>query len=368
MKQFISTFAALAMSAALVVPALATETQNKGFYYGAPNPQSLAELVEASHKKDPTGKTMLDAAKCKKDGSCATPNDYLVMFREMDPKAREKLKSVADVPAFLRRLVKEPGRQGQYHSSCLKPDGHGWTPVLRCFVRPFHQGEGAWIDPDTKEVILLEDCGNPTPGPAPLEIIILGGVPACMEIPFPTGESITAVRFAVTSSAGVVVDVTDPCFAVKRAGSANFEKWAINECENVYCDFSAPASMVKQEVRLVGSYIPKPGEHVLRVPAYLAEERSLQYRIFLCFDRMIAGIVGHSNTTSVRWFDYRETQSGIKAARVFYTQAEIPAGMPQLYISWGEWGKLHPESEMEKAYRIGKQMGERARQRDLQQR
>ena len=321
------------------------------FLKGLNSPTELASKMEVSLAKNPKGTSIIDLERCKRDGSCATPENYLEMFRKSDPEAR--LIEVAQVPDFLRTLEVEDAPTGEYWISCLKPYGKStYKPVLHCLSRSFKKDEKAWVDPRTKRIVLASDCTNPVEKAVPKK----SSKEACVEIRFFTKEEDTAVRFALLGPA----DVADACIGVKRAGEEEFEPWWKDSCESMHCDFSADVAIVGQPVRLKGSYsTTMPGEHILRLPALVAEKS--KYTTVLCLERGAAAwpdlpkgqisfaqgveygeqrqewINNHSDGMGVRWFDYLRTKSGIKRATVYYTKPEIPNGAPQLYWPWGEW-------------------------------
>ena len=242
------------------------------FLKGLSNPEELADKVRVSLVRNPKGTSVIDPVRCKRDGSCATPENYLRMFQESDPGAG--LTTVAQVPTYLRNLEVADAPAGEYWLSCLKPSSRGiYEPVLHCLSRSFKPGEKAWIDPKTRRIVLASDCTNPVEKPVPPKN-------ACVEIHFFTKSQDTAVRFALLGPA----DVDNDCIGVKRAGEEDFENLWAKECESTHCDFSADVAVVGQSVRLMGSYAPVPGEHVLRLPALVAEKSS-KYTTVLCLER-----------------------------------------------------------------------------------
>lgn len=356
MKKIGIVVLALAM---VVLAMLATSVHSapigKPFLRGVSTPAELASKMGASLAKNPRGTSIIDPERCKRDGSCATPMNYLEMFKEADPEAH--LTEVAQVPGFLRTLRIEEAPPGEYWISCLKPSGKGtYKPVLHGLSRSFKKGEKAWVDPKTRRVVLASDCTNPVEKPVPSK----ESKDACVEIHFFTKQGDTGVRFALLGPK----DVPNDCVAVKRAGEEDFESLWADECADTHCDFSADVAVVGQPARLMGSYVPTPGEHILRLPALVAE-KSL-YVTVLCLERgtqewpefpkspvsfaqsMSYGekreewIKNHSDGIGVRWFDYlnAKSPSRVKQAMVWYTKPEIPAGAPQLYWPWGEWEKM----------------------------
>ena len=176
MKKFIVLFITALSLGAAAVPSAAFVygKDSSGFWYGGPNttPQLIAGLVRKSVAMDSSGNTRLadaagDPGKCRRDGSCGTPNWILTRLREIDPQ--EGPKNLSELADYLDELVMEPGRPGPYYSDCGKPDGRGgYTVAADCFQRPFKPGEKAWVHKTSKRVVFLADCSNTTRGPAPL--------------------------------------------------------------------------------------------------------------------------------------------------------------------------------------------------------
>ncbi len=172
--RIIVAVAALAM--ALVGPAYAVGT-GMPMMKGLENPDELATLVDRSLANDSTGKKQrLDPAQCRKNGSCATAHDYFFGIKTAHPSA--ELGNIAELPRYLRSLVKQPAPDGQWHISRLLVRGDKHTYDAKGWKRAFLQGESVWVDVNTGEPILAGDCGNvigdgpvkpqPKPGPAVL--------------------------------------------------------------------------------------------------------------------------------------------------------------------------------------------------------
>ncbi len=356
------------MIAALVLGAVSASMAwaapvGKPFMKGVINPTDLANRIEVALAKDHTGTHMLDPEYCAKSGSCASPRDYLEMFQESDPKAG--ITDVSQIPAFLKSLKVEDAPSGEYWLACLKPLGKGYKPILHCVSRRFKPGEKVWIDTKTRRIVLASDCTNPVEKEVPPQ--------ACVLIRFFTKPGDTVVRFALLGPK----DVGNECLGLRRAGEADeFEHWWNDECAVKGCDFSEDARVVGQPVRVMGSYVPGPGEHTLRLPAEVAKKSSL-FRVVLCLERGNPGpppyaeerpssdmdsstyeiaygkymaylekyekwrnewIAAHSDGIGVRWFDYRiRSRSDTRTAIVWYAREEIPSGEPELYWPWGVW-------------------------------
>lgn len=151
----------LALALPLVV-ALATVTS--AFAAGVPlmkgvkDADELATLVEKSLARDSWGNSQLDADRCRKNGSCATPNHYFNGIRQKHPSA--KLENLNELPQYLRSLEKKPGPAGVWQMSRLLVSGDDVRYDAAGWKRPFHKDEVAWMDLNTGETILAGDCGN----------------------------------------------------------------------------------------------------------------------------------------------------------------------------------------------------------------
>ena len=126
--------------------------------------------------------------RCKCDGSCATPENYLRMFQESDPGAG--LTTVAQVPTYLRNLEVADAPAGDIGSCASSPRVEAFmSPYCIVFLARSNR-EKAWIDPKTRRIVLASDCTNPVEKPVPPKN-------ACVEIHFFTKSQDTAVRFAL---------------------------------------------------------------------------------------------------------------------------------------------------------------------------
>jgi len=307
-----TTLASAVAAICLLANAAQAAPVGNPFLRGVKSPAELASKMETSLASDSTGRSIIDPERCKRDGSCARPADFLEMFQKSDPQAH--LGTVWQVPGFLRTLQVAPAPQGEYWMACLK----GSHPVLHCLSRRFKLGEKAWINPATHRVVLASDCTNPVEKEVKDK---------CVYIHFFTRSPDTVVRFALLGP----YDVNDDCVGVKRAGESDFERWWTDECADKNCDFSGAVAVVGQPVRLAGSYVPAPGEHVLRLPAMVAEANSL-FRTVLCLDRDGE----HSDGVGVQWFDY--SRVGQRTAYVWYDRSRVPQkATSRLTWTWGEW-------------------------------
>ena len=124
--------------------------------------------------------------RCKKNGSCATAHNYFGGIQEAHPSA--KLGNIAELPRYLRSLVKQPAPAGEWHLSRLLVRGDTHTYDATGWKRAFLHGEQVWVDINTGELILAGDCGNvvgkgPTKHkPAPAPTAVLQPIGACPDV------------------------------------------------------------------------------------------------------------------------------------------------------------------------------------------
>lgn len=155
---------------------------------GLKSPTELAELVDRSLASDPTGNRLLNPTRCKKDGSCATAYDYFFGIKLAHPSA--KLGNIAELPQYLRSLVKQSAPSGEWHISRLLVRGDTHTYDAKGWKRAFLQGESVWVDVNTAEPILAGHCGNVIgegpakrqQGPGPAAAAPPGPIGACPDV------------------------------------------------------------------------------------------------------------------------------------------------------------------------------------------
>jgi hypothetical protein len=290
MKKFIRVLGALLVMhlAALpelalpvfVTPAVAAPIGNPFDKEKGNTPAKLAARVRASLEKDPSGHEYINPEGCAKNGSCATPLAYLLMFQNDDPKAAEtRLKTVADLPDYLASLTITDAPLGKYWMACLKftnknPDNH-WQPIAKCIARAFKPGEHAWMDPVTKRIVLAEDCTNPVEKPEGPEL--------CDEIQFYTGADITSVRYKTHGPTDMAEEtVCTP--ALKRAGETDWEYPWEDNCPSEWCTFADVDARIPEEGWRMGSFTVKRGLHRLRVP-HVATVRDSHYDVVFCSEK-----------------------------------------------------------------------------------
>jgi hypothetical protein len=361
MRKIISMVAALILGAALAIPISASAASGKAFMHNVKNPEELAQMIEASLAKDQSGKSMLNPAKCDSDGSCGSTLSFLQALQQHP--AGKHLTSVDQIPGYLRTLVERTAPAGEYWISCLRSSSNvkvaskgTYRVEMHCLSREFKPGFKVWVDPKANNLIVFDQfCTNPVEKP-------VSPKQACVYIHFFTKVGDVGVRFAELGPA----NIEDDCIGVKKAGESNFESVWAEDCFVAECDFSSDAEVVGQPVRFVGSYVPNPGEHVLRLPAFVAEKGSLFVTV-LCLDRTAMAypeiakgaatyaqgveyaehrqewISNHSDGVGVRWFDFQRTRSETKIATVYYTKAEAPKSGSQNYWTWGEWDLMQQE-------------------------
>ncbi len=301
------------------------------FLRGLKNPAELAVLLEKSLALDETGESPVSPEQCAKRHYCARPIDFLEAFQQIDTGAG--LKTLGELPNYVESLVPVHGLTGSYWSWCIKTPTKSskfGKPLRQCESRPFKKGEAGWKNPVTGKVVMMQDCANPIDGPDLAK--------NCVFIHFRTKEGDTAVRL---KQYGPTDLSSDECTGLKRAGEKNFESPFVEECADEWCSFEHIDQVLGASGWQKGSFTPTPGEHVLRLPAKVAEADS-KYRMVFCLDRwdrsnnaalahppssneeafLQQGIFEdyvqrHSCGIGVRWFDYLPTKD-TKIATIYY--------------------------------------------------
>ena len=332
----------------------------KALMKGLKNPKELASIVERSLKADSKGNTHLDENACKRYGSCATAYSYFYGIRTTHPNV--VLHNLSELSAYLRTLVVHNAPKGDWYMSRILVrrtgskvkrtyDVHGWH-------RKFHKGERVWDDPTTKEHILAGDCGNVVAGMYTRNVVVKKRTQTetgdCVTIHFTTKPGDTAVKIAILGPAGNIVN--DKCTSIDG------HSWVNDICKEnapVICDFSKHETVTGKQLRLLGSFYPKSGEHTLRLPGYFASKakgyvtalilvrgevkwplypkerpgNTVAFRAAYRYGEQCAEwIANNSDAIGVRWFDYQHN-----SARIWYLKSDVPKDAAQLYWPWGEW-------------------------------
>lgn len=288
-------------------PARAHRSTYTGYYYNAPNPGVIAAAVESSLKRDPTGHAMLDPAKCRRDGSCATPLSYVVSFRAHDPFGNWTLENLA---SKMRRLIRDCSIKGKLQMDRI--DRATGRVDINGLPRYLAAGECAWVNPDTHQPVLAEHCANPVG--VRIEI-------PCVIVDFQTE---TPAEYAVTW--GRYIRPRDQCFAFRRVATL-FEqdspsaKWIPISpgCIGRPCDLTNDNRFIgKRDVAHGQIPLDSPGHYQIRLePGEL---------LLLCLKlRHRDGSITSSFGNFVRWkMDYRLVH-GQMHAWVHYETADMKA-------------------------------------------
>lgn len=295
-----------------------TSSPYKGYWYGAESPQALASIVEHSLARDPSGKSLLSAQKCRADGSCATAAAYLASFQAHDPEAR--LTDVSQIPAYMRSLERDCSVSGKFQMDriVLKKDGSVHADV-NGMSRALRPGECAWVNKVTGRVVLAPHCANPV-GRA-LDRV------ACVYINFQSKPEIAA-HYAVK-------DPEDRCLAWRNASafaqSDNGKGWneLPGDCGYMICNFEDISQRTGVSFGRIGGIPLTAGWHQLRV--------SPDNFVVLCLEALTNGVSTSSFSSGVRYpRDYRFVQNE-HHARIYYQSSDVPGGItstdPYL-VSW----------------------------------
>ena len=305
--------ALLSSTALLSAPAFAaksapTHSRYTGFYYDAKDPSQLADLVEASLKIDPTGHRMLDPGKCKKDGSCATPLNYLDSFRAHNPYRELSLEGLA---AFMRILVKDCTITGELQMDRIdrvtgKTDVNGMHRRLDA-----SKGECAWVDPVTHMAVLAQHCANPIGVRIDLNCVYIN-----VEVKDEREFGIIWARYD---------HPTDPCFAIRRTtilyepDSPRAQWFPVTPgCIGAPCNMDADDRKLGRGHVAQGQISVRPGRYQFRI--------SPNELLVLCLKFHLGPTrVGSSFANGVRWRQDYVPIGREMHARVFYESKEAKA-------------------------------------------
>lgn len=322
--RLVKTLKSRRMETSMVAYAFASLSKHKIFRLkpgGKPllrtnSPKELASMIEKSLSVDPKGNTHLNERRCKMYGECATAYSYFYGIRTVHPEVASRLRSIIDLPKYLRSLKKTHAPKGKWVMSrvIVSYDAYGNITRrydARGFARAFKRGEYAWCDLVSHKPILAGSCGNVVGkqyfapkliakalAPAKVRNVVLQPTPkngrwerawayaSELENPaplHPAEKGYAEIRFyAYSGDTALIVPIfgaglSERDFGIKRPGDVHFERWSNAVCEEnapVICGFDALEGFTGKKVNrhLTGSfYLNKPGEYVLRVPRVFAE-------------------------------------------------------------------------------------------------
>ncbi len=281
----------------------------KGYYYGASSPQEIATLVERSLAIDPTGRTMLDAAKCRRDGSCAAPINYVESFQARYPRDGVTLQTLV---AYLRRLVIRCNFVGEYQMDRIiyRSGSLGRTDV-NGMSRAFLRQECAWTNPDTGLPVLAQNCANPVGQRVDLHCVIVN-----VEVTDPRENALIWARYRRED---------DECFAYRKVTTlyepdSPTAVWTPvqNGCIGRPCDFT-------DVNRALGATQQAQGELMIDEPGTYQIRLSPDELLVLCSKLLDRGIVRSSFAVGVRWQQDYQLIQGQWHARVYHESAQAAA-------------------------------------------
>jgi len=286
-----------------------------GYYYGLNHPRELADLIDRSLAGDSTGKTMINAAKCLEDGSCAAPINYLESFQAKDPHGGWTLENLAEK---LRTLALNCDMDGVYQMDRImvvrgtrlgRTDLNG---MQRSFERLNGRNECAWVNPATGRPVLAEKCTNPVGQRVDIQCVYVN-----VEIGDSRERSLIWARYE---------RVNDECFAYRRV-SRPFEpdsptaQWqeVPNGCVGRPCDFTAVnQSLGRQQVA--------EGEIPLDSTSHYQIRVSPDEFLALCVKLQEEGVVVRSSFASgVRWQQDYQLIGRQWHARVYHESNQMKA-------------------------------------------
>jgi hypothetical protein len=121
----------------------------------------LAQILADALVRDPSGIKLIDAAKCARDGSCATPLAYLEAFQRYDPAAG--LTTVSQLPGYVRSLVMDCTIKGRFMMADIYL--RSLTAMVRVetarMSRFIGNAECVFKNPKTGQPVIAQRCANP---------------------------------------------------------------------------------------------------------------------------------------------------------------------------------------------------------------
>jgi hypothetical protein len=246
----------------------------------------LADLIHASLQRDPSGNGKLDAARCRLNGSCATPNDYLTAIQTTHPKAG--LQNVSQLEQHIRALVKIDLRSnGEFYSARMVGNK---LDVSSGFHRKLEPGEFVYEDTQTGEDELLGNCGN-VMWPVPLEEVTVKAARTCVPVDYelpelPPGAKMW-VHFVVYGPKPLAPSV---CFGLKQPGTA-YEVLPTHCPIDVLCSFeraletaASSSDAVNTTWHFSGGYTSvAPGTHTIRLPIAIFQGNGLSVCVTILY-------------------------------------------------------------------------------------
>lgn len=301
---------------------------------GLSGPEELASLIEVSLQKKDNGTALIDEKRCALNGSCATPQMYLEGIQKWHPKSG--LRSVDELPRFIRGLAKQVVKNGKYYSARMVHVRGQWLLDLNSgFQRTLMVGEEAWVDTQTGEVILLENCGNIALD-TPLEEVPVASKPSCIivTVVVERGSDFEdrGVRAGINGPAPIPKDEEDRCLAVKGPGDRDFVKGLPDQCkwgrfvevngQETTCDVKGISSFVRQPNQKKGgvNVTGKAGVWTFRLPPIIGRAGE-NYFFWACNERHTLNADGstqyvlHSHSKIVSADDYQD-DGAARSARV----------------------------------------------------
>ncbi len=297
---------AVASSVVIEPPAPEARVRYTGYYYGLDNPTELAVLIDRALESDPTGKTMINAAKCLEDGSCAAPINYLESFQAKDPHGGWTMENLAEK---LRTLVRDCDMEGVYQMDRVKVQGPGLGLTdLNGMTRSFEDGECAWVNPATGRPVLAGKCTNPVGQRVDLKCVYVN-----IEVRDPREFGVVWARYE---------EETDPCFAYRRVSrlyepDSPTAQWqeVPNDCIGRPCDLT-------DVNRALGRHQVADGTIPLDSPGNYQVRLSPDELLVLCLKLRDRGTVTSSFASGVRWQQDYQLVGREWHARVYYRSDE----------------------------------------------
>ena len=228
LRNFFVAFLALLSLVGVAGVAQAADPAGDRFCADGPSNTVLAQRIEEALKADPSG------LRVRPKNCVAVPYSFLVAAQSVDPD-EANLKTVADLPAYFRKLRAVKAETSVYYSTSVihvRPNG-SQDVMLGHETREARPGEVIYENPDTGVQVAMGSCSNI--GVERQDDVVVEA--ECVRIDFPSmspgkrGNRRMAIRFAHLDTKAVE---SSGCLKWKYMGDAQTYFETTQECPGVY--------------------------------------------------------------------------------------------------------------------------------------
>lgn len=314
------------------------------FLRGNASPQDLASKIADNLRLHPDGMHVIDPARCAKDGSCASPMNYLIAIRETKP-GLQLGELVPYLSGLVKRMPTAEERKQKYDMDCIHPTGTGYKTIVNCMYRFLKPGEEVWVDPVSGEIIFAGDCTNRIRG--------VHRAPPCDLIVFET--RVAGERR--THNPMWSPDHSDICYGVRDVVIENGDIRYLTPVRPIApgcidqmlgCNYDAGNAYVGRRYDADGTIDSlTPGLHAVLVTRKASTSAETKFGICLEYVDVRTGKrIRTSYTIIVRNVDFTVMPNGQRVAFVHYKRGAVPKGLDARTVdSQGNRRNMDPKSQ-----------------------